>query len=247
MSNTNLHFYADNTVIYCCAATLAEAFQNLQLAFDMVQNTLCQLKLVLNSDKAKLMVFTKSRKRPLNLPSIVTHQDKEIELVPSYKYLGILIDDSLTFKPHIQHLVKKLKLKLGFYFRNKSCFSFEAKRRLATFMPVLDYGDVLYMHASSQCLHAIDTVYHSALRFITNCKALTHHCTLYVRVGWPALATRRLVHWYVLIYKAILGLLPPYLCIYILQKSVGSYCLRSQNLFLLSVPNARTELGKKGF
>ena len=70
------------------------------------------------------------------------------ESVSSYKYLRFLIDDSLSFKSQIQQLVKKLKLRLGFYFRNKSCFSFDAKRKLvaATFMSVFDYGAVLYMH-----------------------------------------------------------------------------------------------------
>ncbi len=61
---------------------------------------------------------------------------------------------------------------LSFYFRIKS---FEAKKKLvaATFMSVLDYGDVIYIHTSSQSLHAIDTVYHGA-----NLKTLTHHCEL---------------------------------------------------------------------
>jgi len=58
--------------------------------------------------------------------------------------------------------------------------SFEAKMSLvaATFMSVLDYGDVINMHASSQCLYALDIVYHGALRFITNLKTLTRHCVL---------------------------------------------------------------------
>ena len=35
------------------------------------------------------------------------------------------------------------------------------KKRLvaATFLPVLDYGDLLYMNASAKCLHMIDTAY----------------------------------------------------------------------------------------
>lgn len=47
-----------------------------------------------------------------------------IELVKCYKYLGIWIDDFLNFKPHVLNPVRKLRLKLGFYFRNESCFSF---------------------------------------------------------------------------------------------------------------------------
>lgn len=249
VSNANFHFYADDTVIYCSASTPNQALCQLQLAFDTVQRTLFDLKLVLNDDKTKLMLFSNAKSKSRNLLPITTSQGSEIESVSQFKYLGILIDDSLSFKPHIQQLVKKLKLKLGFYFRNKSCFSFEAKRRLvaATFLSVLDYGDVIYMNASITSLKLLDTVYHGALRFITNFRALTHHCSLYDRVGWSALSTRRLNHWYIFIYKAILGLLPPYLQSYIEKKSTGRYCLRSEDLLLLSVPQVRTELGKGAF
>lgn len=41
---------------------------------------------------------------------------------------------------------------------------------------MLDYGDVLYMHASPQSLHVLYTVYHGTLRFIMDFKALTHYC-----------------------------------------------------------------------
>jgi hypothetical protein len=87
------------------------------------------------------------------------------------------------------------------------------------------------MYASAQCLRSIDTLYHGTLRFILNCKTLTHHCTLYSRAGWPSLVTRRLRHWYTFIYKAILSLLPFYLGIFIVQKC-GGYSLRSQDFIL---------------
>jgi len=66
-----------------------------------------------------------------------------------YKYLGILIDDQLSFKLHIDKLVQKLKLKIGFNFRNKACFSWKTRRRLvaATFLTAIDYGDLLYINA----------------------------------------------------------------------------------------------------
>ena len=95
----------------------------MQTAFYTVQDTLCLLKLILNTDKTKLMVFSKARNRPLNLSPITTRQGKAIEVVTSYKYLGILIDDGLSFINCIfNNLQKKLKLKLGFYFRNKAYF-----------------------------------------------------------------------------------------------------------------------------
>lgn len=247
--DANLHFYADDTVIYSCGSTLVQAIDSLQKAFSAVQHSLLQLKLFLNADKTKLMLFSKSRRRAQTIPSVTTLEGNKIELVHTYKYLGILIDDSLTFKPHVENLVKNLKLKLRFYFQNTLCFSFNTKKRLvaATFLPVLDYGDILYMNASAQCLRMVDSVYHASLRFITNCKFQTHHCELYSQVGWPALVSRRNSHLYSFIFKAILGLLPSYICSLLVMKHAGRYSLRPHGYLLLSVPFARTELGKRAF
>lgn len=79
-----------------------------------------------------------------SLPSLYTLQGNSIELVSSYRYLGFVLEEDLSFKLHIKHLLSKLRLQLGFYFRNSACFSQSAKRKLveATFLPVLDYGDV---------------------------------------------------------------------------------------------------------
>lgn len=141
---------------------------------------------------------------------MVTSNSQQMELVSTAKYQGLLTDDHLSFKAHIQHIAKKVKLLLGFYFLSKPWFSSRVKLKLfeASFLPIIDYDDVLYMNASSQCLHILDSVYHGALRVITNCGALTHHCTLHSKVNWPSLYVRRLKHWHVLIYKAILEMIP---------------------------------------
>ncbi len=89
-----------------------------------------------------------------NLSSLQTLQGSVVELVKEYKYLGIIVDDVLSFSSHITQLKKKLRIKLGFYFRNKFCFSFNVRKKLvtATFLPVLDYGDVVYQFAPSSIL-----------------------------------------------------------------------------------------------
>lgn len=46
--------------------------------------------------------------------------------------------------------------------------------------------------------------------FIQN--AFNFHCTLYFSVNWPSLHTRRNTHWFIFIYKTLLGLSPLYLC-----------------------------------
>ena len=149
-----------------------------------------------------------------------------------------MVDVNLTFQTHIEKLVSKLKLKLGFFFRNRSCFSLQVRRHLImiTFLPLLDY-DLLYMHAPDQYLTKLDTVYNSALRFVTRCGNQVHRCTLYATANCPSLATRRSSRWLSLLHKAMIGLVPSYLseCLCIEQSQ---YALRSQNTFQLVVDEA---------
>ena len=99
--NANFHFYADDTVLYCFGSTLNQAFDCLQTAFTLLENQLIDLKLVLNVSKTKLMLFSNGRKVSDPPPSLFSSQGNQIELVTHYKYLGILIDDRLSFKTHI--------------------------------------------------------------------------------------------------------------------------------------------------
>ena len=150
MQPANLHLYADDTVIYTCAPSLVQAFEKLQTAFQSLQASLYGLKLVMYVQKTKLMTFTRAHTQPEKV-SIVTSGGSPIEKVSSYKYLGIRLDDKLSFKVHMDNLERKLKLKLGFYFCNRACFLLMARMKLVqtTFLSVIDYGDLLYVHAPS--------------------------------------------------------------------------------------------------
>jgi len=50
---------------------------------------------------------------------ILTIEGLHIERVPTYKYLGIWLDEKLAFDVHINYLVKRLKPRLGFLFQKK--------------------------------------------------------------------------------------------------------------------------------
>ena len=207
LSDADIHLYADDTVIYCSAPSMDECILKLQEAFERVQLSLLSLKLVLNDKKTKYMIFSRNRRSIPSIPPLFTLQGTAIELVSSYKYLGFVLEEDLSFKLHVKQLLSKLRLKLGFYYRNSACFSQSARRKLveATFLPVLDYGDIFYRNTTKVLLQSLDSTYHSALRFITRKKHSTHHCVLYDQVGWPSLYIRRHKHWLLFVYKAIVG------------------------------------------
>ena len=134
-------------------------------------------------------------------------------------------------------------------YRNKCCFSFGARKKIvqAVLLSVIDYGDILYMHANSSSLKMLDSVYHAALRFVSNSGFRTHHCKLYVKVGLSSLYTRRMEHWYMFLYKAILHDLPPYLCSLMVPKTNSARITRSSSLIMYNVPRTRTTFGESAF
>ena len=209
LQDTHIHYYADDTVLYSTGPTHAIAAQNLQAAFNVFQLSVFSHKLVLNAKKTKCMFFSLSDITSSS-SGIFTLQNEEIELVNSYKYLGIWLDSKLSFQTHVDCLVKSLRSKIGFLFRNKACFSTRSRKTIvqSLVMPVFDYGDTLYMHASQTVLKPLDAVFHSALRFITGYGFRTHHCDLYTQVNWPSLANRREQHILLLIFKALSGKVP---------------------------------------
>lgn len=117
-------------------------------------------------------------------------EGKSIERMPSYKYkyLGVRIDDRF-FNAHVAGLPGKLKVKLGFCFRIKSLLLMPRKEFVeATFLPVIDYSDILYMQATSSVLRSLDWVDHATQHFITDAKSSPLH-SLIDLVGRTSLTT----------------------------------------------------------
>ncbi len=92
IQDANFHFCA---VMYCSASSGKQALYKLQSAFDVIQSRIYNLKLVLNVDKTKYMLFSGSKKFEKNVFSLQTLQCTVIESVKEYKYLGIIVDDAL--------------------------------------------------------------------------------------------------------------------------------------------------------
>ncbi len=83
----------------------------LQSAFDISQSRIYNLKLLLNVDETKssYVVLRLKKKIDKNVSSIQTLQGTLFELVKEYKYLGIIVDDILSFSSHITQLNIKIE------------------------------------------------------------------------------------------------------------------------------------------
>ena len=105
-----LNMYADDVIIYTSAPTSDELQKKLQLYIDNVHHWYHMNRLTINKKKSAVMVIgSKAQLQSLNLDQFSINLDNnQIELVNKAKYLGLLINDDLSWDDHILQLCKSM-------------------------------------------------------------------------------------------------------------------------------------------
>ena len=118
----NVLMYADDTTMYFNL----EEFEYLNRERDINTelkkvNTWLKLnKLSLNAQKTKLMIFHRKQKQVDEIN--VQINGTQIERVESFNFLGIMLDENLTWKSHIEMVAKKISKVTGILYRLKNIF-----------------------------------------------------------------------------------------------------------------------------
>ena len=107
---TDITLYANDTVIYCSATNINDL--KIKLNNDLHVITISKWcnenRLTLNISKCKFVLFGTQRKLK-NIQEVKLQiNNTTIESVESFKYLGIIIHQSLTWLDHIDVLSKKI-------------------------------------------------------------------------------------------------------------------------------------------
>ena len=98
-----IYLFADDTVLYTTGPSPDLVLNALQHSFLSVQQAF--------SAKTKVICFGK-KNAPLPTGVITTSEGLELEVVTSYKYLGVWLDGTLSFSQHISKLQAKVKSRL---------------------------------------------------------------------------------------------------------------------------------------
>jgi hypothetical protein len=118
--------FADDTNIFVAASTKDKAYKMANKVLEAVSTYMNVNLLHINTKKSCYMYFCPS-KRSINdsNDSMSNHclsiDSKIIQRVSQTKFLGVIIDDQLTWKPHIMNLNKKLRSACGRIYRIKKC------------------------------------------------------------------------------------------------------------------------------
>jgi hypothetical protein len=124
---------------------------------------LCLNKLTLNTAKTKFMLFSKKRN-----PSepVIAINGVRIEQVDEIKYLGITIDNHLSFGSHLDKTAKKLNFLHSVLFNNKSMITPAVGNILiqALAIPKLQYCSSVFHLAPYHGLSKLDVIYRKLIK-----------------------------------------------------------------------------------
>ncbi len=113
LSETTANLYADDTAIHTSSNSYIDIILSLRIEMDNIVQWLRLNKLTLNVAKTKLMIFgTKPKLNRINNSPL--HICNEIvERVSVFKYLGLYLDENLSYEAHITKLYSKTCSKVG--------------------------------------------------------------------------------------------------------------------------------------
>ncbi|GBM70105.1 hypothetical protein AVEN_151569-1 [Araneus ventricosus] len=121
----------------------------------------------------------------LGVPSAGTLHHKRQDC---FRYLGVTLDNKLSWRRHVDKKVEKGVSRLGLLKRLSGVTWGSSPETLATtcktnVRPVLNYGGKLLAIASDCCGDEVDRVQNKALRFITSAACSTPITTLEIQTG----------------------------------------------------------------
>ena len=177
----------------------------LQTNLDRFSNWCAENKLTINTKKTKLMTFgTRERVKKSKRPQILINKVK-LQTVPSFKYLGVLLDSTLTFNLHINSLIRTVSHKVSLLTKVKKYLSDGAALQIykSMILPYIDYADVVFDKAYSRDLEKMQRLQNRCLKVCANRDRLFNTVQSHKLSNVPFLSDRRNAHKLNFMYKRL--------------------------------------------
>ncbi|KAG7311010.1 hypothetical protein JYU34_003863 [Plutella xylostella] len=193
---TNVKFlqFADDLLIYTVNRNVNIAVNNLNDALEQVHSFYFgKLKLNISPNKSGVMLFSKKH---TICNSRVIYNNCPLPWLEDKKFLGIWLDQRLTFQPHINYIIKNackglniLKSLAGVHWgSDPKILSMLYKSIVRSHF---DYSSLAYMNANITTLKKLDIIQNKALRIISGAMCSTPINAMQCETCIPPLHFRR--------------------------------------------------------
>ena len=163
------YLFADDTNIYYESDNLKSLERTINKELEKLHDWLCLNRLSLNISKTNFVIFHAINK-PKTYSMTLLINKHAINETNSVKYLGILIDSQLTFKNHIDELIKKNSRATGVLYKLRPFVNTKILTSVyySIVYPFILYGIVVWGNASNTSIEPIHILQKKIVRMITN-------------------------------------------------------------------------------
>ena len=185
--------YADDTVIYASGHSETDIAVNLNLDLGRLTKWCRENKLHVNCNKTKYLTFGPRGKTSACVGSNLEMDGSKLNRVTTYKYLGITLDQNLTYDSHLAILARNVRHKVYLLRTVRPHLTIYAALQIykTMILPIIEYGSALYAAAANKHIVRLQTIQNSGLRAVFGLPRLTPTRILHSKAGIDKLELRR--------------------------------------------------------
>lgn len=239
--NCNIQLFADDTLIYFVGSNMREIVPRINEDMKNLASWLSKNNLCLNVGKTKFMVIRNigNQLDVIQHPGILIDGQK-IEQVKEFKYLGVIIDEHLTFSKQAEYITSKIARKVNVLGRMRRTLSQWSKTTLykTLIMPHFNYCPTILFLLNNSEIETMQKRQNQALRVILDTNRYTSIKSMLDATGILSVRQSICLNTLIFIFKMVHGLLPGHLlenCISV--RTIHNYETRNaDNFYIRRVP-----------
>ena len=166
----NIRLFADDTNVFVEHENLEQLYENAKIILEYLYQWFKDNKLTVNAKKSSFTIFTTSHIRNnTNFPDSIAVNNESIFISNSTKYLGITIDQELSWKDHVQELCNGLKGMFSVFYNIRAYLTIDHIKTIyyALIYSRVKYGLSVYGTANRGLIDKIQVLQNQLLKVLT--------------------------------------------------------------------------------
>lgn len=237
---SKLLLFADDGLVYYIGENAEECFEKISFDIDKLCIWFQMNKLKINIDKTKCLIINgRIGNNSLKI------DNETLQFVNEIKYLGVVIDDKLDFKSHVDYICKKIAKKIHFFscIRKKLSVLSSIKVFNTMIKPHFEYCSSILFMCNAEMLCRLQKLHNRGMRIILKLNRFSSKRRMLNTLNWLSVNQRIKMNVLIMVFKIKMKLMPNYLSERLVYAGdIHNYPLRDTHNFRLNfVRNNKTQ------
>jgi len=204
--------FADDTNLFYAHNDIKILFKTVNIELQYLFKWFRANKLFLNVIKTKYTFFHRYHERdkiPLKLPNLCIN-NYEIKREVSFKFLGVLLDENVTWRCQIKYIEGKISRKIGMLYRAKPFLNLSCLKLLyfSFIHSYLNYASIAWCSTNKNKLKKLFNMQKHAIRIISNKSRYTPSRPLFINLNILNIYQINIYHLLIFMFKINKSIIP---------------------------------------